>query len=42
MIMGNHDYRQDNSVEQDLISALLNNSNYKNLLLFRKKYYYLK
>ena len=36
MIMGNHDYRQDNSVEQDLISALVNNSNYKNLYYLEK------
>lgn len=31
IIMGNHDYRQDNAVEQDLISALVKNSNYTNL-----------
>mgnify|MGYP001449654505 FL=1 len=31
IIMGNHDYRQDNAIEQDLISALVKNSNYTNL-----------
>jgi len=31
IIMGNHDYRQYNSEEQDLISALVKNSNYTNL-----------
>ena len=31
IIMGNHDYRQDNVIEQDLISALVKNSNYTNL-----------
>jgi len=31
IIMGNHDYRQYNVEEQDLISALVKNANYKNL-----------
>ena len=31
LIRGNHDYRQDNIDNIDLISALINNSNYKNL-----------
>lgn len=31
LIRGNHDYRQDNIDTIDLISALINNSNYKNL-----------
>lgn len=31
IIRGNHDYRQDNKDNIDLIGALINNSNYKNL-----------
>lgn len=36
IIMGNHDYRQYNSEEQDLISALVKNSNYNNLYYLDK------
>ena len=31
IIMGNHDYRQDNVDDPDLLSALIKNSNYNNL-----------
>ena len=36
IIMGNHDYRQYNVEEQDLISALVKNANYKNLYYLDK------
>jgi len=36
IIMGNHDYRQDNIDDTDLLSALINNSNYKNIYYLEK------
>jgi hypothetical protein len=36
LIMGNHDYKQENSDEVDLISSLINNSNYKNIYYLQK------
>jgi DNA repair exonuclease SbcCD ATPase subunit/DNA repair exonuclease SbcCD nuclease subunit len=41
IIMGNHDYRQDNSEDKDLISALVKNSNYKNLYYLEKSGIYI-
>jgi len=41
IIMGNHDYRQDNIDDSDLLSALIKNSNYSNLHYLDKTGFYI-
>ena len=41
IIMGNHDYRQDNIDDADLLSALIKNSNYSNLHYLDKTGFYI-